>query len=288
MQQRQRVMPVRSKPATYSFAKEKRYLPIDRTTEATHLLHPVSLGWRMRQMQHPGTIDCRAALRDIGPMAEVDLTQLNLDVYDTRDGPWNPEHGTLAIPDDWHFLPSGDAFLTRTVKAVGVYWVAWRPRGRNRPAPTQTRAVGTHQGDREGSGNCSPDRQSAGARTPAGARQRAYDEDRYRVDLEAAIVDFLGFHAAHNGLAAEIADGAARQAAAVGRGRVARTQTLPLEERAALAARAWIRHRHTDYEDRLDTTYGDDTVLDELTYRAFKSMANQAVDDFIAAHRAGQ
>jgi hypothetical protein len=48
-------------------------------------------------------------VRDIGPLAEIDLTQLHLDVYDTRDGPWNPEHGAVAIPDDWQFLPSGDA-----------------------------------------------------------------------------------------------------------------------------------------------------------------------------------
>ena len=72
-------------------------------------------------------------MRDIGPVAEVDLQQLQLDVYDTRDGPWNPEHGPLAIPDGWAFLPSGDAYLTRQVKTAGKYWVAWRPRGRNRP-----------------------------------------------------------------------------------------------------------------------------------------------------------
>jgi hypothetical protein len=40
-------------------------------------------------------------MRDIGSVAEVDLTQLHLDVYDTRDGPWHPEHGALAIPESW-------------------------------------------------------------------------------------------------------------------------------------------------------------------------------------------
>jgi hypothetical protein len=24
-----------------------------------------------------------------------------LDVYMTREGPWNPEHGDLEIPEDW-------------------------------------------------------------------------------------------------------------------------------------------------------------------------------------------
>lgn len=60
-----------------------------------------------------------------------------------------------------------------------------------------------------------------------------------------------------------------------------------MAERAGLAARAWIRHRYTDYETRLDTTYGDD-LLDELTYRAVKSAANDTVDDFLADHREGR
>lgn len=39
----------------------------------------------------------------------------------------------LELPADWVSLSSGDAFVTRRVKAVGVYWNAWPPRGRNRP-----------------------------------------------------------------------------------------------------------------------------------------------------------
>jgi hypothetical protein len=64
---------------------------------------------------------------------ETDLTKLRFDVYMTRKGLWNPDHGEIEIPDDWEFLPSGDAFVTRRVKATGRFWVAWRPRGRNRP-----------------------------------------------------------------------------------------------------------------------------------------------------------
>lgn len=227
-------------------------------------------------------------MRDIGLVAEVDLTQQHLDVYDTRAGPWNPEHGAVTIPDDWQFLPSGDAYITRTVKAAGQYWLAWRPRGKNRPhrrrlglwAPAETIERARAAADQTAS------RRARGRQQ--GARQRARAEDRYRTELAAAIIHFLAFHPAHHELAAEIADGAARQAAAVGSGRVGRTRTLSLEERAALAARAWVRHRYTDYEDRLDTTFGDDLLLDELTYRAVKSAANQAVDDFITAHRDAQ
>jgi hypothetical protein len=63
---------------------------------------------------------------------DTDLTAEHLDVYDTRAGPWNPDHGPIEIPDDWDFLPSGDAFVTRQVKAGGAYWNSWQPRDRNR------------------------------------------------------------------------------------------------------------------------------------------------------------
>ena len=66
-------------------------------------------------------------------MRAADPTGLNLDVYDTRDGLWNPEHGALEMPEGWKHLPTGDAFVTRRVKAAGVFWLLWQPRGRNRP-----------------------------------------------------------------------------------------------------------------------------------------------------------
>ena len=32
-------------------------------------------------------------------MDEIDLTKLQFDVYMTRKGPWNPDHGEVEIPD---------------------------------------------------------------------------------------------------------------------------------------------------------------------------------------------
>ena len=51
-------------------------------------------------------------MRESWGVEETDLTTLHLDVYMTREGPWNPDHGEVEIPDDWEFLPSGDAFVT--------------------------------------------------------------------------------------------------------------------------------------------------------------------------------
>lgn len=218
-------------------------------------------------------------------MAEQDLIGLNLDVYDTQRGQWNPEHGDISIPDEWEFLPSGDAFVTRTVTATGVYWVAWRPRGKGR---NHRRRLGLWAPSEAIARARAAAEETAAKRASArdrGERQRTRAEDRYREELAAAIVDYLAFRPAHQELADRIGKDAAERAATVSSGRVGRTRALPVEERADLAARAWIRHRFTDYEDQLGAEYGETGTVDELGYRAIKRAANEAVDDFLATHR---
>ena len=39
---------------------------------------------------------------------------------ENEDKFWNPELGELDEPEGWDFLPSGDIFLTRTVKKIAV------------------------------------------------------------------------------------------------------------------------------------------------------------------------
>lgn len=218
-------------------------------------------------------------------MAEHDLTALNLDVYDTRQGLWNPGHGEIEIPAGWEFLPTGDAFVTRRVKGDGLYWVAWRPRGKGRP---HRRLLGLWAPAEVIAQALDVAKQTAEKRIvhrERGVRQRARTEDRYRDDLAAAIHDFLAFAPHHQELATQIAQGAAVLAARVGSGRVGRTRTLPLEERAALAARAWIRHNLTGYEDDLAVARDEMGVIDEAVYRDLKLTGSRAVDAFLAHHR---
>jgi hypothetical protein len=110
---------------------------------------------------------------------------------------------------------------------------------------------------------------------------RARKEDSYRQELAEAIVAFLDFAPEHGRLARSIATEAASRAGEVGSGRVGRTRELSLEERAALAARALIRHNYTDYEDRLDTEVWDD----EFLYRSVKADAHYEVDLYLESHR---
>ena len=116
-------------------------------------------------------------------------------------------------------------------------------------------------------------------------RHRSKAEDAYRAEFTAAVLAWLGFAPEHEKLAAEIADSAAQRAREVGSGRVGRTKTLPLKERAALAARATIRHRFTDYDDVAVELDPFETEMDNVGYRTAKTAAHQAVDVFLCAHR---
>ena len=215
--------------------------------------------------------------------AGLDLASLQLDVYESRDGWWNPERDVVVPPDDWVFLATGQAFVTRSVKAAGVFWLAWAPRSRTRQhrrllglwAP----AVAIQSAQRAEANTAS----ARAARREAGARSRARQEVRYQDELAQAIVEYLHFAPEHQAMAETVARSAAERAAAVGSGRVGRTRILALDERAALAARAQIRHAHTDYHDRLDElrVRGEDDDL----YRLIKAQARDAVETFIRAHR---
>jgi hypothetical protein len=234
-------------------------------------------------------LPARARLGQVGEEAEgasseVDLSAERLDVYVGRDDHWNPEHGVVAIPDGWEFLPTGDAFAARQVKAAGVYWMSWQPRSRNqrhRRLLGLSAPAGTIRAAEERAAATEQARQS---RRQQGARSRQRAEDRYRKQLREAILAFLDFAPEHADLAEQIAAEAAGHAAVVGSGRVGRTRLLSLDERAVLAARAHIRHRHAGYHDDLDRVpYGG--WDDEWLYLKAKSAAQDAVDGFLDEHR---
>ena len=225
-----------------------------------------------------------AGVRENWGVREVDLTTLHLDVYMTRNGPWNPDHGEIEIPNDWEFLASGDAFVTRRVKAAGMFWVAWRPRGRNQHrrrlgiwAPKE--AIGAAEVEAA----TTADQRSK--RREQSARGREKQEATYQVEFADAIRGFLAFAPEHVDLADRIATEAATRAVEVGSGRVGRTRTLSLDERAALAARALIRHRYTSYDDALLEASVEDPWGEEFWYGEVKAEAQTMVDEFLARHR---
>lgn len=159
-------------------------------------------------------------------------------------------HGdqVLSVPAGWTLLPPGDPGLTRRVKLAGPCWTMHERRGRKlfslglyAPAErieTIRAALATERAD-----------PAYARKLVRAADKRARDQEQYESDFCAAILRFLAFDAAHAELAHAVARAITRHATPVGSGTVARTQRIPLDERAEAATIAWLRHATTSYDD---------------------------------------
>ena len=156
--------------------------------------------------------------------------------------------GSLLVPPgDWACLPPGDAGLTRRVKAAGPSWQVIEVKGRKKfsqglwaPAANIATARAALEQERA---------------TPQYARKRAADvrrrdekQEAYVGEFAMAVLQFLDFAPEHALLALRLADRVAAHATPVGSGTVARTERIPVHERAEAAVIAWMRHATTAYD----------------------------------------
>jgi hypothetical protein len=153
----------------------------------------------------------------------------------------------LTVPAGWVRLPPGDAGLTRRVKAGGPTWTVQEKKGRK----TFSRGVWA-PAERVEAARAALAAERA---TPAYASRRATDAARrereqagYVEDFRGAVLAFLAFAPGYGGLAARLADAVTAHATPVGSGTVARTRRISVEDRAAAAVIAWLRHHTTAYD----------------------------------------
>jgi hypothetical protein len=158
------------------------------------------------------------------------------------------EGRVLTVPDDWALLPPGDAALSRRIKADGPSWTVIELKGRkrfsrgiwapaDRIAVLRTELVAERQDPAYA-------RQLAAGRSRRAEEQAVYVEDFY-----AAVLTFLNFHPIQRAAAERMARLITDHAVPVGSGTVARTERIPIEERAEAATIAWMRHQTTGYDN---------------------------------------
>src|SRR5207249_11590980 len=82
----------------------------------------------------------------------------------------------------------------------------------------------------------------------AEARRREKAQAAYVENFLGAVVTFLAFHENHADLTDRLARAVTDHATPVGSGTVARTQRIPVEQRAEAAVIAWMRHQTTGYD----------------------------------------
>lgn len=153
----------------------------------------------------------------------------------------------LAVPEGWVLLPPGDAALTRRVKAAGDHWVVAEKKGRKVFSRGIWAAAATVERIRA---DLEAERSTEGfaKKKEADSRRREKAQAEYVEDFHGAVVSFLAFHEKHANLADRLARAVTDHATPVGSGTVARTNRIPVEQRAEAAVIAWMRHQTTGYD----------------------------------------
>lgn len=159
------------------------------------------------------------------------------------------EYGMPVLPPaDWSFLPAGDSGVTRKVTAQGKYWRVQYRKGRKTiskgiwaPADVIVKAQKEVAAVRQ--------TESYRKRRATDMQRREKKQELYEVEFYEAVFEFLDFHPDYKELARKMGQAVTEHAIPVGSGTVARTQLIPLEERASRAVIAWMRHQTTAYDN---------------------------------------
>lgn len=165
----------------------------------------------------------------------------------------NPGHVTsldgdqLQVPNGWALLPPGDAALSRRIKKDGPTWTIKEPKGRKLfskgiYAPADRIEFLKQQLILE---RQDPSYQK---KLDASRAKRERDQEAYKIEFCHAIIQYLNFHPDVEDLATDMATRITEHAIPVGSGTVARTKTIPIEQRAEAATIAWMRHQTTAYD----------------------------------------
>ena len=158
------------------------------------------------------------------------------------------EGDQLKIPKGWALLPPGDAALSRRIKKDGPTWTVKEPKGRKLFstgiwAPARRIEFLRQQ--------LAQERQDPSYQKKLDAsRARALrDQEAYKVEFWNAVNQYLAFHPDVEDLGQDMATRITEHAIPVGSGTVARTKTIPIEQRAEAATIAWMRHQTTAYDN---------------------------------------
>jgi hypothetical protein len=158
------------------------------------------------------------------------------------------DHRVLTVPDDWSLLPPGDAALSRRIKQDGPTWTVIEMKGRKRFSrgiwasaarieSLKTQLIGERQDP------------SYQRKLDAGRKRRAVEQVVYAEDFRSAVLNYLNFHSSQREAAEQMSRLIADHAVPVGSGTVARTERIPIEQRAEAATIAWMRHQTTGYDN---------------------------------------
>ncbi len=152
-----------------------------------------------------------------------------------------------SIPAGWDNLPAGDASITRKLKSLGPSWTVQEKKGRKsfshgvwaakEHIATAQALVAAQRAD--------PKYQHKLAQAKV---RREEKEAVFGEDFQQAIIEFLNFDNKYQPLLEQLSVLIKDHAVPVGSGTVARSASVRLEDKAALAVMAWMRHQTSSYD----------------------------------------
>jgi len=198
-----------------------------------------------------------------------------------RNGYFVGEMGeTLLPPTDWSFLPAGDAGVTRKVTSKGQFWRVevkkgwrtislgiWAPKSTIAQAQADVQAVRLTDGYKK--------------KRMSNLKQREKKQELYDAEFCQAVEIYLNFHESYKDIEKKLARAVTIHAIPVGSGTVARTQMIPIADRAAHAVIAWMRHQTTAYD------YLNIAHIKGERHAARREMAQQSIA-LLANYREGR
>ncbi len=176
------------------------------------------------------------------------MTKTEIQVWKTgRANVFSRDGNDMVPPAGWIFVPSGDPGLTRRIKASGEYWVLVHRR-KNRVEAlglwTDGARVDAIKAQLE-TERADPAYQK---KLDSARKAREIKQEAYTVEFQQSVTEFLAFAPRYAGLARKFAEAVTAHAVPVGSGSVARTERIPVEQRAEAAVIAWMRHQTTAYD----------------------------------------
>lgn len=159
----------------------------------------------------------------------------------------HPTGEIVSPPVGWECLPPGDAGLTRRVKAAGLSWQVIEKRGR------KTFSLGLWalaENIRAARSALESERSTPqyAKRRESDVRRRKQKQKNYVGEFSLAVLQLLDFAPAYADLAVKLTEKVVAHTTPVGSGTVARTERIPIDERAEAAIIAWLRHQTTAYD----------------------------------------
>lgn len=158
------------------------------------------------------------------------------------------EYGeNVTPPVNWEFLPAGDAAITRKITVRDNFWRVQVKKGRR----TITKGIWAHKEIiREAKDVVHTVRMTDDYKKKReyALRSRERKQAKYEVEFLNIVENFLSFHPIYHNIQHIMAKLVTEHAVPIGSGTVARTERIPIKERASKAVIAWMRHQTTAYD----------------------------------------